>query len=209
MVRAERTHLPMCNRVCGLTLAIAIMQGWIPTIGWAASGNTAPDPILFDVDLAICSAIVFLLTLLVLRKFAWGPIVTGLEKREQAIADNIATAENAADEARKLTAHYEEKLAGAADEVRAIIEEARRDAEHTGQQIVEKAHTKATEEGNRMLREVELAKDIALKEISDRATNLAVDLAGKIVQRELSPNDHAQLIQSAQTQFTRASPSDN
>jgi F-type H+-transporting ATPase subunit b len=147
--------------------------------------------------------------LLVLRKFAWGPISTGLERREQAIADNIATAENAAEEARKLTAHYEEKLAGAADEVRAIIEEARRDAEHTGQQIVEKAQAKASEEGQRMLREVELAKEGALKEIADRGADLAVDLAGKIVQRELSVEDHANLIQNAQANFSELSPSDN
>jgi F-type H+-transporting ATPase subunit b len=202
--------LPMSDRALRLTpAALSMLLCSAPAIGWASAEGAGPDPLIFDIDLAICTAIVFLLTLAVLRKFAWRPIVTGLEKREQAIADNIATAENAAEEARKLTAHYEEKLAGAADEVRAIIEEARRDAEHTGQQIVEKAHTKATEEGNRLLREVELAKNIALKEISDRATNLAVDLAGKIVQRELSPNDHAQLIQSAQTQFTRANPSDN
>ena len=65
-----------------------------PTVAMAASG-AAPDPLLFDVDLAICTAIVFLLTMAILRKFAWGPISSGLEKREQSIADNIATAENA------------------------------------------------------------------------------------------------------------------
>jgi F-type H+-transporting ATPase subunit b len=203
-------NLPMsdCARPLARASLTMLMFG-IPVIGWAAAEGAVADPLLFDIDLAICSAIVFLLTLLVLRKFAWGPISTGLERREQAIADNIATAENAAEEARKLTAHYEEKLAGAADEVRAIIEEARRDAEHTGQQIVEKAQAKASEEGQRMLREVELAKEGALKEIADRGADLAVDLAGKIVQRELSVEDHANLIQNAQANFSDLSPSDN
>jgi F-type H+-transporting ATPase subunit b len=164
---------------------------------------------LFDIDLAICTLIVFLLTLGVLRKFAWGPIVTGLERREQAIADNIATAENAAEEARKLTAHYEEKLAGAADEVRAIIEEARRDAEHVGQQIVDKAQAKAAEEGQRLVREVEQAKHTALREISDRGADLAVSLAGKIVAKELKTEDHAALIRNDLAKFSEAVPSDN
>ena len=168
-----------------------------PTVAMAASG-AAPDPLLFDVDLAICTAIVFLLTMAILRKFAWGPISSGLEKREQSIADNIATAENAAEEARKLTAHYEEKLAGAADEVRAIIDEARQNAERTGQQIIE-----------RLIQEVERAKRAALREISDRGADLAISLAGKIVAKELRPEDHATLIRNDLAKFSETTPSDN
>ena len=180
----------------------------MPTVAMAA-GGAGPDPLLFDVDLAICTAIVFLLTLIILRKFAWGPISAGLEKREQSIADNIATAENAAEEARKLTAHYEAKLAGAADEVRAIIEEARRNAEHTGQQIVEKAQAKATEEGQRLIHEVEQAKRAALREISDRGADLAISLAGKIVSKELRAEDHTALIRNDLAKFSETTPSDN
>lgn len=179
-----------------------------PTVAMAASG-AAPDPLLFDVDLAICTAIVFLLTMAILRKFAWGPISSGLEKREQAIADNIATAENAAEEARKLTAHYEEKLAGAADEVRTIIDEARQNAERTGQQIIEKAQAKASEEGERLIQEVERAKRAALREISDRGADLAISLAGKIVAKELRPEDHATLIRNDLAKFSETTPSDN
>ena len=200
----------MSNCVRRLTFWVAaIPLCCMPSLGWAASGNPPPDPVIFDIDLAICSLIVFLITLGILRKFAWGPISTGLERREQAIADNIATAENAAEEARKLTAHYEEKLAGAADEVRAIIEEARRDAEHVGQQIVDKAQAKAAEEGQRLVREVEQAKHTALREISDRGADLAGSLAGKIVAKELKTEDHAALIRNDLAKFSEAVPSDN
>ena len=172
-------------------------------------GNASPQmaaPEEFKSDLAIYTFVVFLLLLAILWKFAWGPICEGLQRREQAIADNIATAENAADEARKLTSEYEAKLAGAADEVRKVMDDARRDAEFTSQQIVEKAQAKAAEEGNRMLREVEMAKDAALKEISDGAADLAVDLAGQIVGRELSAGDHNRLIEEAQSEFLSARP---
>ncbi|MFP6614173.1 MAG: F0F1 ATP synthase subunit B [Pirellulales bacterium] len=160
-------------------------------------------------DLAIWTAVVFLVTLAVLWKFAWGPIVAGLKKREDAIAQNIATAEGAAEEARKLTSEYEAKLAGAADEVRGIIEEARRDAEHTAQQIVEKAQQKTKEDGDRMLREVATAKDSALKEIADRGADLAVDLAAQIIRRELTASDHSRLIQQAKADFASTEPSSN
>ena len=180
----------------------------LPALAMAADGG-APDPLLFDIDLAICTAIVFLLTLAILRKFAWGPISAGLEKREQSIANNIATAENAAEEARKLTAHYEAKLAGATDEVRAIIDEARQNAERIGQQIVEKAQAKATEEGKRLVQEVEQAKRSALREISDQGADLAISLAGKIVSKELQAEDHAALIRNDLAKFSEANPSDN
>jgi F0F1-type ATP synthase membrane subunit b/b' len=55
-----------------------------------------------------------------------------------------------------------------------------------------------------MLREVEMAKDAALKEISDSAADLAVDLAGQIVGRELSAGDHNRLIEEAQSEFLTA-----
>ena len=132
-----------------------------------------------------------------------------MERREQAIAQNIATAENASEEARKLTAEYESKLAGAADEVRKVMDDSRRDADATAQQIVEKAQARSAEEAKRMLREVQTAKEAALKEISDSGADLAVDLAGKIIQRELSPADHDELIKRAQSDFLAAKPSDN
>lgn len=160
-------------------------------------------------DLAIWTGVVFLVTLAVLWKFAWGPIVAGLKKREDSIAANIATAEGAAEEARKLTSEYEAKLAGAADEVRGIIDEARRDAEYTAQQIVEKAQQKTKEDGDRMLREVATAKDSALKEIADRGADLAVDLAAQIIRRELTAGDHNQLIQQAKADFVATEPSSN
>jgi F-type H+-transporting ATPase subunit b len=178
-------------------------------IGMAPSIASAADPLTVDPDLAVWTGVVFVVTLAVLWKFAWGPILAGLKKREDSIADNIATAENAADEARRLTSEYETKLAGAADEVRGILEEARRDAEHTAQQIKERAERDADEAGKRMLREVATAKGAALKEISDRGADLAVDLAAKIIRRELTATDHADLIQRAKTDFIASGPSNN
>ena len=167
-----------------------------------------PDPLEFQKDLAIWTAVIFGVLLLVLRKFAWGPIVEGLEKREQRIAENIAAAEKANADAKQMLVDYERKLAASADEVRAILDEARRDAEHTQQEILAKARADAQAERDRALREIETAKDGALKELGERTANLAVDLAGKIVGARLNTGDHQRLIEEALNRFP-ASPSKN
>ena len=50
-----------------------------------------PSPLSFDLELAICTLLVFFLMLAVLGKFAWKPIVAALEERERNISDNIAS----------------------------------------------------------------------------------------------------------------------
>jgi F-type H+-transporting ATPase subunit b len=160
-------------------------------------------------DLAIYTFIVFLLLLAILWKFAWGPIVAGLEKREQGIAENIAAAQRAHEDAKLLLADYERKLAGAADQIRVMMEDARKEAEKTKVQIVAEAKDAAKLEFDRAKRELQRATDQALKELSERATNLAVDLAGKIVRAQLSHADHARLVQEAMSEFVASGPSVN
>lgn len=154
-------------------------------------------------DLAVFTAVVFLLLVVILRKFAWKPISEGLEKREHHIAHEIAAAENANAEAKRLLGEYQKKLDASQLEVRAIIDEARRDAEHTAQQIAAKAKADAETEMRRAMREVETAKDQALKELAETAANQALALAGKLLQQKLQPADHARLIDEALAKFPK------
>lgn len=187
-----------------LTLLLLAM----PAAAWGAEGGGTPDPLVVDVDLAVATLVVFLVTMAILWKFAWGPIAAGLDKREKAIADNIAAAEEAAEEARRLTSQYETKLAGAAEQVRHLLDEARRDAEHTKQSILEEARDAAGKERERTLREIESAKQGALKELADTSADLAVDLAGKIIKAKLSAEEHSQLVRDAVSQLA-GTPSKN
>ena len=82
-------------------------------------------------DLAMWTAVVFLCLLAILAKFAWKPIAEGLEKREQNVADQIAQAEAANQKAKDILAEYERKLAAAQEQVHAILEQGRHDAEQT------------------------------------------------------------------------------
>jgi len=167
------------------------------------------DPLSVDPDLAIWTVVVFIVLLVVLKKFAWGPILHGLETREKSIADHIAQAERNHQEARALLAQYEQKLAAAANEVRELMEEARRDAEHARQAILAEAKAGADAEKARALRDIEAAADAALESLAERSAQLAVDLAGKILQAKLSAADHARLIQEAMARFPASTASSN
>ena len=146
---------------------------------------------------------------LVLAKFAWGPIVEALEHREQGIADQISAAEAKNEEAAQLLVDYEKRLGNAANEVRELLEEARRDAEHTKGQIVAEAKAAASAEHERAMRDVGNAKDAALQAIAEVGADMAVTLAGKIVKKELKAEDHAELVREAVVRFPTAAPSDN
>jgi F-type H+-transporting ATPase subunit b len=167
------------------------------------------DPLPFDPDLAIWTLVVFVILLVVLKRFAWGPIVEALERREENIAEHINQAERSHEQARLLLADYEKKLASAANEVRELLEEARRDAEHTKQEILAEARAGAEAEKARALRDIDTAADAAMESLAQRSAELAIDLAGKIVHAQLSKDDHARLIQEAMARFPAATASNN
>ena len=171
-------------------------------------GNPNTDPLSIDPDLAICTVLVFLILLAVLWKFAWGPIMAGLEKREHKIADDIAEAKRQREEADALVGKYEARLAAAGDEVRAILDEARRNAEGLKAAILAEAKQGAEAERMRSLHEIELATDGALRSLAERSAELAVDLAGKIVRHSLTPADQSRLVSEAVERF-QATPSKN
>lgn len=175
----------------------------------AAEGGGDPNPLGFDPDLAICTAVVFGLLLFLLNKFAWPAISLALVEREQRIENSIAEAEAKHEEAKLMLAQHEAKLASAADEVRELLEEARRDAEHTKVQIIAEAKQAADQERDRAVRDVERAAESALKQLAESSANMAVDLAGKVIQQNITSEQQAQLVRDALSSLAATSPSRN
>jgi len=201
--------------IVGLLVAVAVL-GW-PALAVAAEGGgghgevslnpVAPEAI--QADLAIWTAVVFLILLAILWAFAWGPIKRGLDRREEAIADEIREAAESNQQARELLAQYEQKLAESRNEVRRILEEARRNAEKAGQQIVEKARAEAQGEADRAREEIEAATSSALEDIARQSATLAVELAGKIVHSQLDARSHSKLIEQAMAKFPEGTAGEN
>jgi F-type H+-transporting ATPase subunit b len=172
-------------------------------------GASGPNPLAWDPDLAIWTLVVFVLLFLILQKFAWPQISAAIDEREKQIANNIAAAAAKNEDAKRMLADYEAKLAAAASDVRAMLEEARRDAERTKSQIVEEGRKAASDEAARAVREIERAKDSALHELAVTSANTAVELARTIVQKQLTPEQHKALVQDALGKLAAATPSEN
>jgi F-type H+-transporting ATPase subunit b len=173
--------------------------------GHGGSHGASPNPMAFGPDLAIFTAIVFLVLLAVLWKFAWGPIAEALDQREQGIASQIDDAQRSNEEAKRLLAEHQSKLDATAEEVKGLLDQARRDADAQKQQIVAEAREAAQAEKERAVREIGVARNQALQDLAEKSVDTAVGLAGRIVRRQLSPDDHADLIRDALPRLPRDS----
>ena len=165
------------------------------------AANTPPNILELKPELALTTLIVFLVLLGVLSKFAWGPLSKALHDREHAIEHSLEQAELARAEGERMLAEHRNQMAQAADEVRKILEEARRDAQATADEIVRKAQAEAEASRQRAEREISTAKDQALLEIWSKTADLAVSVAGKVLTREMNDGDRRRLVEVAMNEL--------
>ncbi|HVG95206.1 MAG TPA: F0F1 ATP synthase subunit B [Planctomycetota bacterium] len=195
------------RRIPWMLVALACAVALAPSC-LAADGHGEEQPGLLSVNLvvAVTTIVTFLLLLVVLAKTAWKPILQGLQAREKGIRDQIEGAEKANAEARTLLSEYERRLAHATDEARSIVEEGRRDAQAVRGKIEAEARLAATEERDRAVRDIDLARQKALKDIYDEVAKVATDVAGQIIQREVRPEDHKKLVEQGLSQLESRRP---
>lgn len=156
-----------------------------------------PDILEFKPSLAISTLLIFGILLGVLWKFAWGPLSKALDAREAHNQATLAAADHARAEGERLLAEHKAQLAGAADQIRAIIEQGRKEAETAAQSIVTKAQAEAEHSRDQARKEIDTARDQALTEIWTKAADLAVGVAGKVLGREMSGDDKRRLADAA------------
>ena len=201
LIPAPSALAPVASAVASAVASDEHGSGHAPEIGHNAPAGVAQkdfeSPAWFQTDLAVWSFAVFLALLALLTKFAWKPIMQGLEKREEGIARQIAETRASNEEAKRMLASYERRLSEASEEVRGMLEEARRDADTTRQSIVAEARKAAEEELSRATREIQLAKDDALSQIAEKAGHLAVEVAGKFLRDKLGHDDQARLVRDS------------
>ncbi len=160
-------------------------------------GEKGLEPLSWQTDLAIWTAVVFVLLLVVLWRFAFGPIVQALDLRERNELDRLAAAEKNNADAKSLLEQYRQKLADSEEEVRKIMADAKAEAQKQAEAVVAEAKQSAADERARALKDIQNASDVALQEIAEKSAVLATTLAGKILKEEVDPAKHARLIQSA------------
>src|SRR5438876_4827780 len=164
---------------------------------WGAEGEKINifDPA--DIPLGIWSIVVFVILLLVLKKYAWGPILEGLQKREHNIESAVRDAQQARDEAQRLRDQLQREVDKAHEKVRDVLDEGRRHAQQTTDEMIAKARTEIQAERDRLRREIEMARDQALQELWKRTADLATMISAKAIRRQLSAEDHRRLVDEA------------
>jgi F-type H+-transporting ATPase subunit b len=158
-------------------------------------------------DLTVWTIVVFLVLFTVLSLFVWPQVREGLDKRERSIAADKAEAVAAKKEAEALRVSLQAELAKANEQIRTMIDKARLDAESAAAEQLAKGKADLAGERERMLREVRLSSDAALKEIWQQAAELATLISSKAVRKQLSLDDHRALIDEALTEFRAAAQS--
>lgn len=167
-----------------------------------ASSHAEPGaPMDFVGDLAIWSLVTFVVYLIVLKKAAWGPLIQGLDQRESKMKQQIADAESARVKAEAMLAEHAKKLEAVQDEVKAILAEARRDAEYTKQDIVAAANKEAEATRKRAVEDIEHARDVAMKELFDFVSGKVILASEQVLGRALSNDDQNRLVQEALNQI--------
>jgi len=132
------------------------------------------------------STIAFLIILLILKKFAWKPILNYLKEREYSIENAMQSAEQARKEMSRLQVSNEKIIAEAKNERDNILKEAR----ELKESILEEAKEQAINESNKLIDQARISiqneKINAMKEIKNQVTVLSVEIAGRILQKKLS-----------------------
>lgn len=151
--------------------------------------------ILPETGLVIWMSITFLIVLFILKKFAWKPILKGIHDRESSIENALKAAENAKAEVANLKAENERILADARAERDNMIREAR----ELRESMISEAKNKAKAEGDKMLasarESIQNEKMAAITDLKNQVAQLSIDIAEKIIARELSSeNKQKELI---------------
>jgi F-type H+-transporting ATPase subunit b len=138
--------------------------------------------------------VAFTILLLVLRAKAWGPILKGLQDREAKIKQDLAAAEAANQAAKQTLVDYEKRLAEAHAESRRLIDQARGDAEKVRQRLAGETEAEIARMRQQATAEISQAKRQAVQEISSLAARLSIDVAGKVLGRQITDADTQVLV---------------
>lgn len=162
-----------------------------------AAGGHEPSVFAGSIVNSLFTLLIFVLLLSVLSKYAWKPLINGLDAREKSIRDAIEAAHRQRSEAEVLLRNHQAAIDKARLEASAIVEEGRRDAEATRRRVADEARKEADELITRARREIQLATDGAIKELYDKVADLSVQVAGTIVHKSLSADDHRALVRES------------
>lgn len=163
---------------------------------FAVSGDKNPL-IAVTPGLYIWTIITFLLLFYVLAKFAWKPLLSMLEQRENLIKDSLENAEKAREELDKLNAESEAIISKARSEAQSILSEGKAAADKIKEDTITKAKDEASKIREDAQHQIQVEKDKAISDIRKEVVDISISVAEKLINKNISEQDNNTLIEES------------
>ncbi len=175
----------------------ALLGALSPLLATAAEETAqGGSPLEINVGLQVWVVLTFVVMMGLLAKLAFKPIAEALERRGATIKAQLEEAEKSRAEAKRLMEDYQKQLAEARAEVGKIIEESRQLGEKVRKEVVDKANAEASAIVARAQEEIQRQKEKGIQEMKDTVAALSVQIAGRVIEKELNEAAHRQLVEN-------------
>lgn len=180
-------------RTSRIGVTVAVLSTVLPGTAWAAEGTTP----LFTVNLGttVWTAVVFLMLLGILWRFAWGPILAAVEAREKGIQGALDEAADRNAEASRLLEEHRQQLSDARRQASELIAEGKAAGEKVRKDIEEKARVEAQAIVDRARGEIERERDAALDVLRKESVDLALAAASRLIQENMDQAKDRQMVE--------------
>lgn len=159
----------------------------------SGEGPVEYKPIVLDWRPALWTWAIFVILFLVLRKFAWKPLLAAVEAREKRIAESLQKAEEIQKAAAEIAARQEAALAEAQAKAKAVIDEARAQSEDYRKRELERAKADADAFLDRARKEISLEEVRVRDALRREVVDLTLEIASKVLERNVTAEDDRRL----------------
>jgi F-type H+-transporting ATPase subunit b len=146
--------------------------------------------------LVVWTWIVFLTLLVVLRKWAWGPILSALEARERRIQEALDGAARDREEARRLLEEQRRLLEESRNKAQHILADSRKAAERLRMEMLEEARKERQQIVERAREDILRERDEALEALRREVVDLSLAAAGRVLQKEVDEEENRRLVEA-------------
>ncbi|MFK4567421.1 F0F1 ATP synthase subunit B [Enterococcus sp. UD-01] len=138
----------------------------------------------------------FLILMLLIKKFAWEAITDMLQKREDKIANDLDSAEKSRIAAAKLEEERQKKLLSSKSEAADILKQAKESGDKNRQKILTETKAEVSQLREKARQDISQEHEAAMASVKDEVASLSLQIAEKILNKELTPEAHDSLINS-------------
>ncbi|CAM2792327.1 F0F1 ATP synthase subunit B [Dellaglioa algida] len=138
----------------------------------------------------------FVILMLIIKHYAWGPVTKMMSDRAEKIANDLDSAEDSRKKANVLATERQSQLDNSRQEASEIVNRAKDNGKKQHDDIVTGAQDEATTLKQNAIKDIEQERQEALSGVQSDVAELSIEIASKIIQKELNENDQKDLINS-------------